>query len=214
MLFLSALLSAFFFVVLTCSVLFYPILRCPVLSCPVLSCPALPCPALSCTVLCCPVLSYPVVLSSHLFSSLNSTVNIKLETISSNIIVTKILLDIFLPAVWGMFFLCVVLKCTTDLSTFKLFFLSHQLLLNITLIYFIIMLPRSYIREPMDLGTITTETKMCFYGTDHALFAKVSDSIFVFIFILLLFSRFPCIFLDLLFVLLFQIALKKWNNIL
>ena len=33
---------------------------------------------------------------------------------------------------------------------------------------------RTYVREPMDLGTITSEAKMCFYGTDHALFAKVN----------------------------------------
>ena len=26
---------------------------------------------------------------------------------------------------------------------------------------------------PMDLGTIASETKMSFYGVDHALFAKV-----------------------------------------
>jgi hypothetical protein len=32
---------------------------------------------------------------------------------------------------------------------------------------------RTYIREPMDLGTITQEARMCFFGTDHALFAKV-----------------------------------------
>ena len=70
--------------ILSCLVLFCPVLSCPVLSrsvlsCLVLPCPALPCPVLYCTVLCCPVLSYPVVLSSYLFSSLNSTVNIKLD---------------------------------------------------------------------------------------------------------------------------------------
>ena len=62
------------------SVLSCPVLSCPVLSCPVLSCPVLTWPDLTCPVLSCPILSYPVVLSSHLFSSLNSTVNIKLET--------------------------------------------------------------------------------------------------------------------------------------
>jgi hypothetical protein len=31
---------------------------------------------------------------------------------------------------------------------------------------------RTYITEPMDLGTIANEIKMSFYGSDHALFAK------------------------------------------
>ena len=32
---------------------------------------------------------------------------------------------------------------------------------------------RARVLVPMDLGTIASETKMSFYGTDHALFAKV-----------------------------------------
>ena len=89
------------------------------------------------------------------------------------------LCGILLPAHRRMFFI----ESIPDLLTFQLFFLTYQALYDIPHMNLLLILPRSYIREPMDLGTITTETKMCFYGTDHALFAKVTDNILFLIFI-------------------------------
>ena len=40
--------------------------------------------------------------------------------------------------------------------------------------HYYILIYRARILVPMDLGTIASETKMSFYGVDHALFAKVS----------------------------------------
>ena len=101
---------------------------------------------------------------------------------------------ILVPALRRMFFI----ESIPDLPTFQLFFLTYQALHDIPHMYLLLILPRSYIREPMDLGTITTETKMCFYGTDHALFAKVTHNIFHLIFILSpsSFSWLPSIWLD------------------
>ena len=55
--------------------------------------------------------------------------------------------------------------------------LSPSLLFSLTLSSHLFHHPlesRARVLVPIDLGTIASETKMSFYGTDHALFAKVT----------------------------------------